>query len=391
MMKPSMSDKKSNQKAQIFSAQSVSDKADLEEWVSFPRRELYPFESNWVPPLDHDLRLMLDRKKNPFFRHGEARPLLVRDAQGKLAGRLLAHISYRHTVRHNERAAFFGYFECRNEVGASEALVEAAAEFGRERDCEVLRGPFNMTAMQEMGILQSGFDEAPAVDETYTAPYYPALLEACGLHRVFPVTTFRIDDVSAINPETLLSGERQRRLLADGHLRIRSANVRDYEREFETLRELLNDSFNRNRYFVPITHEEFAFQIGPYKRLMDPTINLVAELDGVPCGFVVTVPDFNPLLKQMNGSMGPRALWTFLRGRSHVRNAVLIIMGVQQQVQNRGIMRILHAELIRALCRSGYRSLTITWVADENPGSLATLKALGARQLHLLNLYEKAL
>jgi hypothetical protein len=66
-------------------------------------------------------------------------------------------------------------------------------------------------------------------------------------------------------------------------------------------------------------------------------------------------------------------------------------MGVQQQVQNRGIMRILHAELIRALCRSGYRSLTITWVADENPGSLATLKALGARQLHLLNLYEKAL
>jgi GNAT superfamily N-acetyltransferase len=245
--------------------------------------------------------------------------------------------------------------------------------------------------MQEMGILESGFNEAPAVDETYTAPYYPALLEACGLQAVFPVTTFRIDDVSAIDPETLLHGERQHCLLADGHLRVRSANAHDYEREFETLRELLNDSFYKNRCFVPITREEFAFQIGPYKRLMDPTINLVAELDGVPCGFVVTVPDFNPLLKQMNGSMGPRALWTFLRGRSQVRNAVLIIMGVQQQLQNKGIMRILHAELLQALRKGGYRSLTITWVADENPGSLATLKALGARKLHTLSLYEKTL
>ncbi|MBO0779994.1 MAG: GNAT family N-acetyltransferase [Ktedonobacteraceae bacterium] len=386
-----MSEKKNYQEAQAFSAQSVSSKAELEEWVRFPRREIYTSASHWVPPLDQDLQHMLDRKKNPFFRYGEARPLLVRDAQGKIAGRLLAHISYRHITRHNERAAFFGYFECREEVEAGRALIEAAAEFGRERDCVVLRGPFNMTAMQEMGILQSGFDEAPAVDETYTAPYYPALLEACGLQPAFPVTTFRIDDVSTVDPEILLGGERQHRLLADGHLRIRSANTRDYEREFETLRELLNDSFYQNRYFVPITREEFAFQIGPYKRLMDPTINLVAELDGVPCGFVVTVPDFNPLLKQMHGSMGPRSLWTFLRGRSHVRDAVLIIMGVQQQLQNRGIMRVLHAELIRALCRGGYRSLTITWVADENLGSLATLKALGARPLHTLSLYERTL
>jgi len=235
-----------------------------------------------------------------------------------------------------------------------------------------------MTAMQEMGVVVDGFAQAPAVDETYTPPYYPALLEGAGLRPVFPVTTFRIDDVREVNTEALLD-ERHRALLAGGRLRIRAANLKDYDREIETLRELLNDSFYDNPHFVPITHDEFVFQVGPFKRVTDPAISLVAELDGVPCGFAITLPDFNPLLKRMNGSMGPRAVATFLLGRRRVRDASLIIIGVQRQLQNQGVMRVLQAELLRALRRRGYRSLTITWIADVNDKSLATVKALGAR------------
>ena len=149
---------------------------DLEAWITFPRRFVYGTRSPWVPPLDGDLRRMLDRRKNPFFRHGTALPLLATDGTGRPLGRILAHVYHRHNVRHGERAAFFGYFECRGDPGAAQALVAAAAELGAQHGCTILRGPFNMTAMQEMGILVEGFDAAPAVDETYTAPYYPALL-----------------------------------------------------------------------------------------------------------------------------------------------------------------------------------------------------------------------
>jgi GNAT superfamily N-acetyltransferase len=142
---------------------------------------------------------------------------------------------------------------------------------------------------------------------------------------------------------------------------------------------------------VPITHDEFFFQVGPYRRLMDPAISLVAELDGVPCGFVLCVPDFGPVLKRMGGSSGPRALLSFLRHRRRVRGAVLIIMGVQRQLQGRGIMRILQAQLIRALRDRGYQHLTITWIADANARSLATIRALGARPYHRATLYERVM
>jgi hypothetical protein len=260
-------------------------------------------------------------------------------------------------------------------------------EFGAQHGCTVLRGPFNMTAMQEMGVLTDGFDNPPVVDETYTAPYYPALLEAAGLTPTFPVTTYRVDDLRKTDPDTLLTA-RHRALLADGRLRIRPANMKQYDREIETLRELLNDSFDANPYFVPITGEEFRFQIGPFKRVMDPAISLVAEMDGVPVAFCVTLPDFNPLLKKMNGQMGPREIATFLTGKARVRDAVIVIIGVQRQLQGQGIMRVLQAELVRALRRRHYRTLTITWIADVNDKSRATARALGGRPWHRLTLYE---
>jgi hypothetical protein len=369
------------------SAHPAAEKRDIDRWIAFPRRAVYSRRSLWVSPLDADLRRMLDTRKNPFFRHGHAVPLLAVNAEDRAAGRVLAHVYHRHNVRHDERAAFFGFFECRNNVQSARALIGAAAAFGAEHGCTVLRGPFNMTAMQEMGVLTAGFDELPAVDETFTAPYYPALLEAAGLQPVFPVTTFRVDDVGRVDAAALLSA-RHRALLTEGRLRIRAANLDDYDREVETLRELLNDSFHDNPHFVPITHDEFIFQVGPFRRVMDPAITLVAELDGVPCGFAVTLPDFNPLLRRMRGSMGPRALLTFLLGRRHVHDASLIIMGVQRQLQAKGIMRVLQAELIRALQQRGYRRLTVTWVADVNAKSLATVKAIGGRPLHRLTLYE---
>lgn len=370
----------------MVTVRPATGKADRERWIRFPRRTIYGRHSPWVPPLDSDLRRALDPAANPFFQHGAAQPFLAWEGR-KIVGRVLSQVYYRHDVRHGERAVFFGYFECVDDARVATALIDAARAWGAARGCTVLRGPLNMTAMQEMGILTDGFDTPPAVDETYTAPYYPALLAAAGLVPTFPVTTFRVDDVSCLDPDALLT-ERHRALRAEGRIRIRPANLADFDREIETLRELLNDSFYDNPHFVPITADEFRFQIGPFKRVMDPAISLVAEMDGVPCGFVIALPDFNPLLKRMNGSMGPRALLTFALGRQRVRDAAIIIMGVQRQLQGRGIMRLLHAELVRALQHGNYRALTITWVADVNDKSRGAARALGAHPYHRLTLYE---
>jgi len=111
----------------------------------------------------------------------------------------------------------------------------------------------------------------------------------------------------------------------------------------------------------------------------------------VPRGFVLAVPDFNPLLKRLNGGIAAsqslqmvpavaRWLWR--------RDACLIIQGVERRLQGQGIMRVLHARLIRNLRRARYRSLSVTWIEEANRRSAASIEALGARPCHRLVLYE---
>jgi GNAT superfamily N-acetyltransferase len=363
---------------------------ELATWVQFPRRHVYPATSPWVPPRDQDVMRLLDRSANPFFQHGEAVALIARAPDGRPLGRILAQVYHRHNERHGERTAFFGFFECRDDHAAASALIRAAAGVGAGWGCDTLRGPFNTTAMQEMGILVDGYQHAPAVDQTYTPPYYPALLEGAGLHAIYPQTTYRLGDVGKVDLDGLL-GEPHRILTAERRLRIRSARMRQFDRELETLRVLLNESFAELEHFVPLTAEELAFQVGAYRSFLDPSLLLVAEMDGVPRGFVLAVPDFNPLLKQLDGGIAPsrslrmvpavaRWLWR--------RDACLIIQGVERRLQGQGIMRVLHARLIRNLRRARYRSLSVTWIAEENRRSAASIRALGARPCHRLVLYE---
>jgi hypothetical protein len=363
---------------------------ELAAWIQFPRRGVYPAASPWVPPLDRDLERMLDRHANPFFQHGDATAFLARGPDGQPVGRILAQIYHPHNERHDERTAFFGYFECQDHQAAATALIQAAARAGTAWGCTTLRGPFNITAMQEMGILLDGFEHAPAIDQTYTAPYYPRLLDGAGLHAIYPHTTYRIDDVGTVDLDSLLGGQ-HRVLTAERRLKIRSGRMRQFDRELETLRVLLNDSFAELSHFVPLTAEELMFQVGAYRAFLDPSLLLVAEMDGVPRGFVLAVPDFNPLLKRLNGRSGAsetvsmvptvaRWLWR--------RDACLIIQGVERRLQGQGIMRVLHHRLIRNLRRSRYRGLSVTWIEGENRRSAASVQALGARPQHRLTLYE---
>ncbi|MCC7368074.1 MAG: hypothetical protein IT306_06620 [Chloroflexi bacterium] len=364
--------------------------ADLLAWVQFPRRRVYPLASPWTPPLDSDVLRLLDPARNPFFRQGQAMPLLATDGDGRIVGRVLAHIYHPHNERHGERTAFFGCFECQDDRPAATALVQAAARAAADWGCSTLRGPFNLTAMQDMGILLDGYEYPPAVDQTYTPPYYPRLLETAGLQRTFPHTTWRIDDVHAIDFSELL-GERHRILTMERRLTVRSARLQQFEQELETLRRLLNESFAELTHFVPLTADELLFQVGAYRQYLDPSLLLVAEMDDVPRGFVLAMPDVNPLLKQLGGAFtGRRAVEALpaAAGWLWQRDACLIVQGVERRLQGQGIMRVLHHRLVRNLRRRRYRALSVTWIADENAASAATIQALGGHPRHRLTLYE---
>jgi hypothetical protein len=363
----------------------VHSAADKHAFVACARA-VYAIDSPWVRPLDRIVLDYLNARRNPFYSDGRGQAFLcMRD--GRPIGRILAHVWDRRRALHGEGVGYFGFFECADDPEVAASLFDAAAGFACESRCRWLRGPFNMTAAQEMGIMVEGFERTPAVDMVYTPPWYPRLLEASRFRECLRMQTWRNDDIATLDPEATLS-DRYRALQGRIGLSIRPIRSRHRDEDLELVRELVDSAFLGNWEFVPITREEWRFQVGALVPLLDPALVLLAEVRGVPVGVTFTVPDLNRLLRKLDGRLlHPAALG--LLGRPPTDAAVVILFAVRKQYQGLGVSRALNAELVRALCRRGYRRLAITWIAAGNAASRAQAEALGMRPLHSLCMYER--
>jgi GNAT superfamily N-acetyltransferase len=366
--------------------QTVETAGDRRTFVRLAR-DLYPPGSPWVRPLDRTVLDSLHPTRNPFYRDGVGRAFLAR-RDGRLVGRVLAHVWRRHQRLHGECVGYFGLFECADDAEAAAALLGQAAEVARAEGCRLLRGPFNMTAAQEIGTLTAGHDRPPAIDMVYTPPWHPALLESAGFRPCLHMQTWRNEDIRALRVEEVLPPPRRAALQAAG-VTARPLRARHKDEDMELVRELINAAFLGNWCFVPITRAEWEFQVGPLLPLLDGELVLLAEAHGVPVGTCFAVPDFNQLLRRLNGSLlAPAALFTLLRRRP-ADDALIVLIAVRKQYQGLGVIRLLNAELVRALQRRGYRGLGCTWVAADNGPSRAQMGPLGMRPWHDLAMYER--
>src|SRR5258708_30821206 len=90
---PATTDLRSDQGAAIEIA-ALRGSGDRRRFIDFPYR-LHRGNPNWIPSLRRDIRTLLNRRRNPFFDHGEAEFLLP-SRRGKPVGRISAHINRLH-------------------------------------------------------------------------------------------------------------------------------------------------------------------------------------------------------------------------------------------------------------------------------------------------------
>ena len=105
---------------EIDTANSSQGKAFLE----LPYR-LYRETPQWVPPLRGEAQRMLDRRRNPFFKHSDA-AFWIAMRGGRAVGRLAALKHRRYNTINHEATAFFYLFECEDSPQVARLLFEAA-------------------------------------------------------------------------------------------------------------------------------------------------------------------------------------------------------------------------------------------------------------------------
>ena len=103
----------------------------LDDFIRLPFA-LYADDTNWVPPLVSAEKKMMDRDRNPFFKHAEARHFLAQ-RDGQLVGRISAIVNRTHNEIHGEQTGFWGYFESENDPETAGALFDHAGKWLKEK------------------------------------------------------------------------------------------------------------------------------------------------------------------------------------------------------------------------------------------------------------------
>ena len=351
---------------------------------------VYEAASPYVSPMWSDFDRFVDPARNPLARDGRgAFELFTAHRDGRPVGRIVAAMHEASNRRHGTRRGQFGFFDCADDPDAANVLLGAAEAWVRARGAEEIVGNFNLTAMQMAGVVTDGFENAPYTDMMWSPPHIARLLAHAGYTPFFPMTTFETD-LAGVDPADLI-GTKQAAILDDGRYSWRPIRRRDFKAVMEDARVVLNEGFDRNPMFVPVSVEEYAFQAGEMMWVMDPRLSVVVYHDGKPAGVIVCIPDLNPLMRACRSRLSLTAPWHFLKQRLFGDRAVIIYYSVTPDLQGAGLNGAMLSRLIAAAKSAGYRRLGTTWIGDVNQASLRQMQRLGAKPLHRLHLFGKAL
>jgi len=383
--------------ATTLTIRPVETKRDRKIFVDLPFR-LYADDPNWVPPLKNEALGLITPEKNGWFSHAKAQLFLAEEG-GRVVGRISAHIDTLALTMPAEQGfgpgvGQWGLMDAERE-DIFTALLARAEAWLREQGMTRALGPISMSIWEEPGLLVEGYDHPPTIMMGHAKPEYRQWIEAAGYTTVKQLMTYALDITQEFPPivkRIIQSGEKNPRI------RVRMVDKSKFEEEAAIILGILNDAWSDNWGFVPLTPPEIKDVGVKLKPIVFNDLIRIAELDGRPVAFMITLPDLNEAIKPLNGSLLPfgwAKLLLWLRAPK-VRTMRVPLMGVVKELQSSRMasqLAFMMIEYIRraSVERYGASRGEIGWILEDNQGMRSIADTLQSGINKVYNIYAKDL
>ena len=375
----------------------VKTKADRKAFVDLPFR-LYADDPNWVPPLKSEALGLITPEKNGWFSHAKAQ-LFLAERGGRVVGRISAHIDTLALDMAVDKGfgpgcGQFGLLDAEDK-GIADTLIATAEAWLRDQGMNRVIGPISMSIWEEPGLLIEGYDHPPTVMMGHAKPEYRGWIEDAGYRPVKQLMTYELDITQEFPPivkRIIQSGERNPRIV------VREVDKSKFKEEVAIILAILNDAWSDNWGFVPLTEPEIDDVGVKLKPIVFNDLIRIAELDGKPVAFMITLPDLNEAIAPLKGNLLPSGwakLLLWLR-RPKVRTMRVPLMGVVKELQSSRMasqLAFMMIEYIRraAVTRYGASRGEIGWILDDNQGMRSIAETIESHVNKVYQVYEKAL
>ena len=332
----------------------------------------------WVPPLKLERRIFLSRRVGPYAKRMDYE-LLLAHRDGRVVGRISAHIDHAYNKHHDERRGWFGFFESEDDPEVARALLDAADAWLTARGMTEMVGPADFQMNDESGIVIEGHDLVPMIRQPWHPPYYQALCEGAGMEKVVDLLMWELDisdreQMLPILPE-LAEAAREKHGVT-----IRRMSRRRLRQDLDLFGEIYNRAWRRNFGFVPYD----AADLDQYGHELQLAYSrdwfMIAEVAGEAVAMAITIPDLNQVLRRMNGRLLPLGWWHFLR-KSRIMTRVRVgFLGVKPAFQHTGAAAALYVEHFDTAERHArIKSGEMGWILETNRAMNRGMEAMHGR------------
>jgi len=370
----------------------VASKADRNSFVDFAW-EVYKHDRAWIPPLKDEVHGLLNPKKNPWFEHARAE-LWLAERDGQVVGRISAQVDDLVQSHMGQGTGQWGMFEALDGDAAA-ALIETAEEWLRGQGMTRALGPISLSIWDEPGLEIEGFSQPPTVMMGHHKPEYQGWIEGAGYRKAKDLLTYEVDIEHWDDPmidRLIAMGERNSRIV------IRKVDKSKFNEEARVILNLLNDAWSTNWGYVPLTEAEIAYAGKKLKPIIYEDLVRIAEHNGEPVAFMITLPDINEMIADLNGKLFPfgwaKLLWRLRKPRT--RRARVPLMGVAKKLHGTRLasqLAFMLIEFTRRDCvgKFGIKIGEFGWILEDNKGMLSIAQLPGAVVNHRYRIFEKAL
>ena len=368
----------------------VAGRRDLKRFIDLPFR-LHANHPLWVPPLKLERRLFLNRRLNAFFSHGEAAYFLAR-RDGRVAGRISAHVNHAFNDYHDARWGWFGFLELEDDAEVAGALLDAAAAWLAPRGYDRMVGPADFSMNDESGVLIEGFDLRPMIRQPWHPPYYQRLMEGAGMAKAMDLLMWNLEvaDRSRVLPVIVELAEK---VESEHGIRVRPMRRRQLRKDMDAFAEVYNAAWSENWDFVPYSKKDLDALAQEMQLVFDKHWAMIAErMDtGEVVGMAMTFPDINQVLARMNGKLLPLGWWYFLNKGKLTDRVRVGFLGVKPSYQHTGVAARLYQLHFDAAEERPQDGGEMGWILETNTAMNRAMEAMGGRVVKRYRVYEREL
>ena len=369
---------------------AVRTRREKRDFLHLPWK-IYKEDPHWIPPLLMDQKRLLHPKKNPYFQHAQAE-LFVAYRDQKPVGRISAQVDKLFLEKHKAPIGFFGFFESIDDPLVAGTLIDKASQWLLHQGMKTMHGPFSFSINEVSGLLIKGYDSPPQFLMAYNPPYYEGLLEKWGLKKVKDLYAWYYEVGEVLEPAVQIADA----VREYPGLKIRTMDMHNMERDLHIVMDVFNSAWSDNWGFVPLTEEEIRHAARDLKKIIDPEVCLIAEVDGKPAGIVFSLPNLNDLIKDLNGRLFPFNLFRLLYRLKFrpPRNGRLAMLGIKKEYRGGvlgGLSILLYVEIHKRGKERGYTVGELSWTLEDNKKVNEGIRFMGGTHYKTYRIYEKQL